>query len=201
LGAVAKNKSNELGKSGNITPFFSPLKALQQLIHQFRDHGVIMGGIAASLLGKPRLTADLDALVILDPSEIPQFLDMAKKLGIVPRIRSADEFARKNHVLLMHHAASGTSIDIVLGLLPFEKQVVGRSCMIPVSSLELRLPTPEDLIIMKTVAHRPKDMEDIKGIIEIQKHMDHRYIKKWAKEFAEAMDSPEILTDLLDLLK
>ncbi len=198
---MAKNKSSDLGKSGDITPFFTPLRALQQLIHQFRDRGVIIGGVAASLLGKPRLTADLDALVLLDPFEIPQFLDMAKKLGIVPRIRSADEFARKNHVLLMHHAASGTNIDIVLGMLPFEKQVIDRSCMITVSSLELRLPTPEDLIIMKTVAHRSKDMEDIKGIIEIQKYMDLKYIKKWVKEFADAVDSPEMLTELLDLLK
>jgi len=101
----------------------------------------------------------------------------------------------------MQHADSGTNIDIVLGLLPFEKQMVDRSCMVPVSSLELRLPTPEDLIIMKTVAHRPKDMQDIKGIIDGQRHLNHRYIHKWAKEFAIAMDSPEIFTDLADLLK
>jgi hypothetical protein len=198
---MAKNKSSDLGQPGDITPFFTPLRALQQLIHKFQDRGVIMGGIAASLLGKPRLTADLDALVLLDPHGIPQFLDIAKVYGIVPRIRSVDKFARKNHVLLMQYAASGTNIDIVLGLLPFEKQMVDHSCMITVSSLELRLPTPEDLIIMKTVAHRSKDMEDIKGIIEGQKHLNHRYINKWAKEFANALDSPEIFTDLVELLK
>jgi Nucleotidyltransferase of unknown function (DUF6036) len=198
---VAKNKNNGLVQPGEVNPFFAPLKALQQLIHKFHDHGVIMGGIAASLLGKARLTADLDALVLLDLPDIPQFLEMAKKLGIIPRIRSVDEFARKNHVLLMQHVPSGMNIDIVLGLLPFEKKMVERGSLLPVSSLELRLPTPEDLIIMKTVAHRPKDMEDIKGIIEVQKHLDRRYIQKWSKEFATAMDSPEILTDLVDLLK
>jgi hypothetical protein len=195
---VAKNKTNGLIESGEISPFFGPLTALQKLIHKC---GVIMGGIASSLLGKPRLTADLDALVLLDPPDIPEFLILAKSFGIVPRIRSADEFARKNHVLLMQHVPGGTNINIVLGLLPFEKQMVEHSCMVSVLALKLRLPTPEDLIIMKSVTHRPKDMEDIKGIIESQNHLDHRYIHKWAKEFAVAMDSPEILTDLLDLLK
>jgi len=198
---VAKNKNDGLGISGDKSPFFSPLKALQELIHKNQDRGVIMGGIAASLFGKPRLTADLDALILLDPPDIPQFLDIAEKVGIVPRIRSVDEFARKNHVLLMQHTASGTNIDLVLGQLTFEKQMVSHSLMFTVSSLELRLPTPEDLIIMKTVAHRPKDMEDIKGIIEGQRHLNRKYIHKWAREFADAMDSPEIFTDLVELLK
>jgi len=81
---VAKNKNSELNKPEDISPFLAPLKALQQLIHKFQDRGVIMGGIAASLFGKPRLTADLDALVLLDLADIPQFLDLAKGYGIVP---------------------------------------------------------------------------------------------------------------------
>lgn len=36
------------------------------------------------------------------------------------------------------------------------------------ANLSLRLPTPEDLIVMKAIAHRPKDLEDkISGLLPI----------------------------------
>jgi len=41
-----------------IDPFLEPLAALQNLIDTLNGRGLIMGGIAASLMGKPRLTAD-----------------------------------------------------------------------------------------------------------------------------------------------
>ena len=46
----------------NIAPFAAPLTALKQVIDHFNQQGMIIGGVAASLLGKPRLTADVDAV-------------------------------------------------------------------------------------------------------------------------------------------
>jgi hypothetical protein len=48
----------------NITPLLAPLEALQHLLSLFSDRGVIVGGIAVSLLGSPRYTADLDAVFL-----------------------------------------------------------------------------------------------------------------------------------------
>ena len=47
---------------------------------------------------------------------------------------------------------------LALGLLPFEVEAVERSEAHQAGALRVRLPTPEDLIILKAVAHRPKDM-------------------------------------------
>lgn len=93
----------------------------------FDHQGVIIGGIAISLLGQARFTEDLDAMVLLSVGEIPHFLQVAQKEGIEPRILQADEFARHNRVLLLHHTASQTNIDISLGILPFEQEMVARS--------------------------------------------------------------------------
>ncbi|MEW6405187.1 MAG: hypothetical protein AB1649_25620 [Chloroflexota bacterium] len=46
-------------------PLLAPLSAIQRLLDHFKGQGVIIGGIAASLLGTPRLTADVDALILL----------------------------------------------------------------------------------------------------------------------------------------
>lgn len=43
--------------------------------------------------------------------------------------------------------------------------MVERSTAVEVGPIKLRLPSPEDLIILKAVAHRPKDIADIQATI------------------------------------
>jgi hypothetical protein len=63
-------------------PFLEPLDALQKLIDRLDGRGLIMGGIATSLLGRPRLTADLDAMVLASTQDIPNILSMAQDVGL-----------------------------------------------------------------------------------------------------------------------
>ncbi len=65
----------------------------------------------------------------------------------------------------------------------------------------MRLPTPEDLIILKAVAHRPKDMLDIEAIITTQDNLDTKRIIFWVQQFAELLEMPELLTDLEDMIQ
>jgi hypothetical protein len=46
---------------------------------------VVIGGLAASLLGRPRLTRDVDILVVVDESHWAGFLATGAKYGFVPR--------------------------------------------------------------------------------------------------------------------
>jgi len=82
-----------------VTPFAAPLAALQQVIDHFDQQGMIIGGVAASLLGKPRLTADVDAVLLLPVEMLPELLQVALQAGLVPRLDDAETFARKNRVL------------------------------------------------------------------------------------------------------
>jgi hypothetical protein len=148
--------------------YLEPLESFQKLILRFNHRGVIIGGIATSVLGEARYTEDLDAMFLLSIQDIPRFLEEAKQEGIEPRIENAADFARKNRILLLRHTISNTSIDISLGVLPFEEEVVERSSIQEFDdSLQVRLPTPEDLIIMKAVAHRPKDFAEILQMPEL----------------------------------
>ena len=71
-----------------LEPLFAPIKALQNLIESFDNQGIIIGGIAASLLGKPRLTADADAMILLSLDDIPRLIQLAKKEGLEPRLHN-----------------------------------------------------------------------------------------------------------------
>ncbi len=180
----------------SLTTFLAPLQGVQTLLDEFGGRGVIIGGIAASLLGQPRLTADVDAVILLELDELPNLIQRASALGIEPRIADAQGFARSNRVLLLRHIESGIDIDFSLGLLPFENEMVQRSHPLLIGSLKLRLPTPEDLIILKAVAHRPKDLLDIEAILANQPTLDQGYIRNWVQQFAEALEMPELWQDL-----
>src|SRR4030043_859053 len=180
----------------NVTPLLAPIQALQNLISKFNDQGVIIGGVAASLLGTPRYTVDLDAVFLLSYEELPRLLVEAAAQGIEPRIADPITFARKNRVLLLRHTVSGTDIDLSIGMLPFEVEMVERSQLFEIGAIKIRLPTPEDLIIMKAFANRPKDLTDIEAIANSHPMLDRERIRFWVEQFGEALDLPGLWNDI-----
>ncbi len=185
----------------DLTPLMPSLNAVQEIIKYLSDNGVIIGGVAASLLGKPRLTADVDAVVILPMEELAQLIEIARQVGLLPRIPDAEEFARRHHVLLLRHQESGIDVDISIGMLPFEIEAVERGISYQAGQLAVRITTPEDLIIFKAVAHRPKDLIDIQAIIDSHPNLDKKRIQNWVKEFARVLEMPEIWNDIANWLK
>ena len=146
----------------------SLIPALESLLDfDINIENIIIGGIAANLLGKPRFTADIDTLIFLPEENLDDFLKKAEKYGIIPRIEDALEFAKRKRVFLLKHKSTGVNIDLSLGLLPFEIEVLKRAKTVKISKLKFKLPSVEDLIIMKAVAHRPIDLEDIRNILDV----------------------------------
>jgi len=174
--------------------------ALQRLLGHFDNQGVIIGGIAASLLGKPRFTADLEAVILLGVEDFPKLVDAASEQGITPRIAEAEVFAQKNQVCLLQHQASGININISLGILPFETEMVERSQNLEVGSHYFRLPTPEDLIILKAVAHRPHDLTDIQAIAASNPDLDRERVQFWVEQFGADLELPDLWKNISHLL-
>lgn len=158
----------------------------------------VIGGVAASLHGRPRLTEDVDAVVFGDDASA--LIESGKSYGFTPRVDDALDFSRRTRVLLLQHH-SGVDVDISLGALPFEAEVVDRAEFIDIGELAIRIATPEDLIIMKALARRPEDIADIIGIVDVQTDLDVERIRHWVREFSSILEMPEIFDDLERLLK
>lgn len=60
---------------------------------------MIVGGIAASILGRPRATRDIDALAVAPNEQWVKLLGSSKGHGILPRIENPLEFARRTKAL------------------------------------------------------------------------------------------------------
>lgn len=69
-------EESDLTPESNFEPFRSALYSLQRLLEYYQNRGVVIGGIAVSMLARPRFTEDIDALVLISLDELPDFLNL-----------------------------------------------------------------------------------------------------------------------------
>ena len=185
----------------NVPLFEDVLRDLLSWFQGSTGDFLIIGGIAVSLLTRPRTTRDVDVLSLIEESRWEEFLKKGRRFGFAARIANPLDFAQQNRVLLLCHDKSRVNVDISFGYLPFEKESMKRKTFQKLKGLQVPLPTPEDLIIMKMVAHRPQDMIDIKTILQTYPALDRARIRKWVKEFSKALENPSLVSDLNKLIK
>jgi hypothetical protein len=53
---------------------------------------------------------------------------------------------------------------------------------------------------MKSVANRPKDWEDIRGLVQKYPALDKSRVEMWVKAFAEALEMPAIWNTLAGIM-
>lgn len=183
-----------------LSPLLAALGDLIGWLKAGNTPGIIIGGVAASILGRPRTTRDIDALVILADDQWGPFLRSSASHGFAARMHDALEFANLSRVLLLRHVATHVDVDISFGGLPFEEEAVRRQQVVPIGELKIPLTTPEDLIIMKAVANRPRDIADIESVVSAHPGLDVERIRFWMQQFGAALDAPDLWADLQPLL-
>jgi hypothetical protein len=161
----------------------------------------IIGGVAVSLTVKPRYTQDINAVVWLADSPWDVFLQSGATFGFVSRISVPLTFAQQSHILLLKHEATAIHVDLSLGAMPFEREMIERVLTVTELPYPIKVPTPEDLLITKTVASRPKDIPDIEAILQAYPKLDRKRAQYWVQAFAEALEMPELLEEFERLLQ
>ncbi len=189
-----------MAKKAKLTLPLAPLADLVRWWQDQQTQGMVIGGLAVSLLGRPRLTRDVDALVLVPEERWPVFAEAGAAFGFIPRQPEAMAFAKESRVLLLRHQPTGIDVDLVFGSLPFEEEAVARAEIIKVAKVSVPVPTPEDLVIMKAVAHRDRDLFDIEGLLAAYPNLDRNRLRRWVRTFSEALEAPEIYEDLEQLL-
>ena len=181
-------------------PLVRALGAVSEWLDAAATPGAIIGGVAASILGRPRLTEDIDVLVLLERDEWPPFLAAGREFGFVPRIDDALDFAETSRVLLVSHQPSGIPIDIVLGALSLEDEIVRGARKVEIAGVAIPLPTPESIVVMKAIARRARDIADIEGILEVHDRLDLDWVRARLTEFDQALGRTELLDEFNRIL-
>jgi hypothetical protein len=152
---------------------------------------MVIGGFANLHWGRPRLTQDVDVTIQVPEGAWPAFIALA---GEKFQMLSHDpvRFARETRVIPVA-TRSGVHIDLVLAGLPYEEEAIRRAIGIGLGDRQVRICTAEDLILHKLVSTRPRDLEDVQGVVTRQAgSLDRSYLDPRVKELALMVERPQI---------
>ena len=160
-----------------------------------------IGGLAVQHWGEPRQTGAVDATVWTEFGKERPVIDQLLET-LSPRIADARGFAMVNRVLLAREPG-GVDTDISLAAFPFEREVIDRARPITVHPEEaaIKLCDASDLMTLKAFANRPRDWQDIRGImIRSAARLEWTRIVESTTLLATLKEEPEIV-ERLDRLR
>jgi hypothetical protein len=148
----------------------------------------LIGGIAVALRGEPRFTVDVDLVIGVDVDRALALLDSALGSPFLPLFGGVEEIVRSAFILPLRHRDTGVKVDLALGLTGFELELLRRAQTMDVGGVSFPVATAEDLLLLKIIAERPRDIDDAKGIVERQgTALDWKYVLHMAEQLEEAL--------------
>ncbi|MDA0253802.1 MAG: hypothetical protein O3C39_05360 [Planctomycetota bacterium] len=123
---------------------------------------LVIGGLAVVAVGEPRTTADADAIVFVSTAEAKELILDAADTGFDLQVEI--ELARLAATGTMRLRRGRFQIDLITASLPFEETALARATRYELFGMPLPFPSPEDLILLKVLAGRDKDMLDAAGV-------------------------------------
>jgi hypothetical protein len=147
---------------------------------------MVIGGQAVLLYGEPRLTRDIDITLGVDAGAFEAALSAGEAAGLLPAVEDPLAVVESTNVLLLRDTASGVRVDLIFSFTPYEALAIRRATPVMLHEVPVRFAAAEDLVIHKLVAGRPRDIEDIQGIVRRTPALDEHYLREWLPQFREA---------------
>jgi predicted nucleotidyltransferase len=156
------------------------------ILSRLHDHHidfVIVGGVAASLHGSPRVTFDLDVVPSLEPDSWVAVVDLLWSMGARPRIpepleriRDVEQVRRwqeeKGMLALNFRTPDGsTEVDLLVSEGDRIEDLRQRAVKIVIDGRTFFVASIDDLIAMKQQAGRPQDLLDVSHLQDIKRRL------------------------------
>lgn len=148
---------------------------LVQLLEEAKVSYCVIGGIAVLLYGGRASTIDFDFYILAtDKDGLEKLFD---EIGLRYRQLGEDQLKGKFR---------GMPVDVLIADQWIGAAALKRAKKIRVGDLRLRVATPEDLIVMKTISDRPIDRRDVAELRECMgSKINEKYVSARIKKIQE----------------
>ena len=171
-----------------------------RLLEKENIYFFLLGGVALSFLGEPRLTRDLDVDIFLTKDRAIEFLKKAKKTAF-----KIDEKLMGKRIQTFGNFRmfyKEIPVDMILASTELEKSALKRKNRVPFYGEKAYIPSPEDFILLKVIPGRPKDLVDIESVVlKYEGKLDVKYLQQWAQKISDEMENFRVWHQLQKLLK
>jgi len=144
-----------------------------------------------AIYGVPRTTGDIDITLDLGERRLDLLTTPLRRAGFIPRI-SDPIFAMETRIYPVTHEATGWNLDLVLAGPGLEQRFLDEARIVEAGRHRVPVIAPEHLVALKILAGRPKDLEDVRGMLRIAE-LDHASIERTLGELESLLDQRDLL--------
>ncbi|MGQ0653607.1 MAG: DUF6036 family nucleotidyltransferase [Betaproteobacteria bacterium] len=182
------------------SPLAEALAALGRALEGLGARWYLFGAQAALLYGAARLTADVDVTVMLGTRQNDELVRALEDAGFRLRIADARRFVAKTRVLPFLDPRSGMPIDVVLAGPGLEEVFLRRRRRRRIDGVPVFVASAEDVVVMKVLAGRGKDEDDVLAILAAQSRLDLRHVRKTLVALEAALGQADLRPSFESLL-
>jgi hypothetical protein len=129
----------------------------------------LIGGLAVSLRGQPRMTVDVDLVIHADVGDALQLVRELSATPFEPLFAVVEEVVASAFILPLRHRTTGIRVNLAIGMSGFEREAIRRATRLAVGAGSVAVVTVEDLLVMKALAGRPQDDADMRGLVDLHR--------------------------------
>jgi len=160
---------------------------------------LIIGGLAVGVLGEPRMTQDIDLIIFILKDFVSKLLDKVKNEGYSVNKKLALKEAYQKGTFRIEYKRLW--VDMIISSTEFENSALKRKKQITLFGKKVNFPSPEDLILLKIIPGREKDILDAKTVIERHGNkLDKKYLELWAQKLSDEAEDMRIWNTLKKIL-
>lgn len=163
---------------------------------------MVTGGSAVSFWGQVRTTADIDIVVQIPLSRIPELVAALKDDAYVDEEDVKQAVSEKRMFNVIYNAtAFKVDVAVMDEVNPYAKESFSRRKKLEFSGRPLWVISPEDLILsklrwMQLAGGSERQLQDCRSIMELNKgSLDLAYMLKWAPVIGVAKEYASLYAD------
>ena len=144
----------------------------------------LIGALALGAYGRPRATHDVDLLILTDNATSHSYLNplRAKGFAVASDWHESNPMAQNVVTRLAHPLAPNFPLDLIFATSPLHKNALDRRKLFDLHGTQVSVSSAEDLILLKLSASRPRDFDDVMGIVgNAVASLDLDYLWSWAE--------------------
>ena len=138
--------------------------AVAELFERRQVVYALIGGLSAAFRGNKRSTEDADFLLHVSAINLPGLLQEMKDAGCDFDQLGAIRQWNTDGILVIQWP-SGVQVDLLKPVVPIFHRILQRAKLETFGAQSLRVVDAEGLMLMKLIAFRPLDQEDIRGVL------------------------------------
>lgn len=135
----------------------------------------ISGAVAMAAHGYVRATKDVDILVVTSSLRLPDVFAAIRQHGFEGEDRRLITDLRQRFVACLH--SGPVTVEVLVPVLPYHRTILDRAVRISVGGHDVPFVSIEDLIVLKMLWYRTKDIPDVHALVSSSPRLDADFIR------------------------